>query len=104
MVPEARHARWFEKLGQAHSLPLTGHDEYEAETFFPMLAYARFPEPRATSYQGGPAARAERVTATRDAACSCGHLRLQVSGEPCSVSMCHCLSCQLRKELVASAV
>jgi hypothetical protein len=33
----ARDARWFEKPGQGHSLPLTGTDEYEAETFFPML-------------------------------------------------------------------
>lgn len=31
----ARDARWFEKPGQGHSLPLTGGDEYEAETFFP---------------------------------------------------------------------
>ncbi len=36
-VMNARDARWFEKPGQGHSLPLTGHDEYEAETFFPML-------------------------------------------------------------------
>jgi hypothetical protein len=33
-------ARWFEKPGQGHSLPLTGDDEYEAETFFPMLGMA----------------------------------------------------------------
>ena len=36
-VLNARDARWFEKPGQGHSLPLTGDDEYEAETFFPML-------------------------------------------------------------------
>jgi len=36
-VMNARDARWFEKPGMGHSLPLTGHDEYEAETFFPML-------------------------------------------------------------------
>jgi uncharacterized cupin superfamily protein len=36
-VMNARDARWFEKPGQGHSLPLTGNDEYEAETFFPML-------------------------------------------------------------------
>ena len=33
----ARDARWIEKPGQGHNLPLTGADEYEAETFFPML-------------------------------------------------------------------
>ena len=33
----ARDARWFDKPGQGHSLPFTGVDEYEAETFFPML-------------------------------------------------------------------
>jgi len=36
-VLNAREARWFDKPGQGYSLPLTGNDEYEAETFFPML-------------------------------------------------------------------
>jgi uncharacterized cupin superfamily protein len=36
-VVNARDARWFEKPGLGYSLPLTGADEYEAETFFPML-------------------------------------------------------------------
>ena len=36
-VLNARDARWFDKPGQGFSLPLTGNDEYEAETFFPML-------------------------------------------------------------------
>jgi mannose-6-phosphate isomerase-like protein (cupin superfamily) len=35
-----RDGRWFGKPGQGHSLPLTGDDEYEAETFFPMLGMA----------------------------------------------------------------
>ncbi|MEP6892992.1 MAG: cupin domain-containing protein [Gaiellaceae bacterium] len=39
-VMNARDARWFEKPGQGHSLPLTGYDEFEAETFFPMLGIA----------------------------------------------------------------
>ncbi len=39
-VLNARDARWFEKPGQGHSLPLTGNDAYEAETFFPMLGMA----------------------------------------------------------------
>jgi hypothetical protein len=33
---------------------------------------------------------------TREAACSCGQLRLTVEGEPLSVSICHCLACQRR--------
>jgi uncharacterized cupin superfamily protein len=36
-VMNAREARWFDKPGQGHNLPLTGSDEYESETFFPML-------------------------------------------------------------------
>jgi mannose-6-phosphate isomerase-like protein (cupin superfamily) len=36
-VLNACAARWYGKPGQGHSLPLTGTDEYEAETFFPML-------------------------------------------------------------------
>jgi len=40
LVLNARDARWFDKPGQGHSVPLTGHDEYEAETFFPMLGMA----------------------------------------------------------------
>jgi mannose-6-phosphate isomerase-like protein (cupin superfamily) len=39
-VMNAREARWFENPGRGHSLPLTGHDEYEAETFFAMLGMA----------------------------------------------------------------
>ena len=36
-VMNARDARWFHKPGQGDSLPLTGNDEFEAETYFPML-------------------------------------------------------------------
>ncbi len=39
-VLNARDARWIEKPGHGHSVPLTGVDEYEAETFFPMLGMA----------------------------------------------------------------
>ena len=39
-VLNARDARWNEKPGQGFSLPLTGDDEYKAETFFPMLGMA----------------------------------------------------------------
>lgn len=39
-VVNAREARWIERPGQGHSLPLTGADAYEAETFFPMLGMA----------------------------------------------------------------
>ena len=34
--------------------------------------------------------------ATREAACHCGQLRLEVDGDPFVVSMCHCLACQRR--------
>ena len=33
---------------------------------------------------------------TREAACSCGQLRLVADGEPVRISMCHCLACQRR--------
>jgi uncharacterized cupin superfamily protein len=36
-VLNARDGRWFRKPGRGDGLPLTGCDEYEAETFFPML-------------------------------------------------------------------
>ena len=39
-VLNARDARWFDKPGQGHSVPLTGNDEYEVENFFPMLGMA----------------------------------------------------------------
>ena len=32
----------------------------------------------------------------REAACSCGQLRLEAAGDPFVVSMCHCLACQRR--------
>ena len=34
--------------------------------------------------------------ATRDAACHCGQLRLEVDGDPFVVSICSCLACQRR--------
>jgi hypothetical protein len=34
--------------------------------------------------------------ATRQAACHCGQLRLEVDGEPFAVSICNCLACQRR--------
>ena len=36
-VLNAREARWFHRPGRGASLPLTGCDELEAETYFPML-------------------------------------------------------------------
>jgi uncharacterized cupin superfamily protein len=39
-VMNALDARWFDTPGHRHSVPLTGCDEYEAETFFPMLGMA----------------------------------------------------------------
>lgn len=39
-VLPAREARWFETPGMGFGLPLTGVDEREAETFFPMLGMA----------------------------------------------------------------
>jgi hypothetical protein len=33
---------------------------------------------------------------TREAACHCGQLRLDVTGEPQNVSICNCLACQRR--------
>ena len=32
--------------------------------------------------------------ATREAACSCGQLRLTAEGDPTRISMCHCLACR----------
>ena len=34
--------------------------------------------------------------ATREAACSCGQLKLVAEGEPSRISVCHCLACQRR--------
>ena len=33
---------------------------------------------------------------TREAACSCGQLRLWAEGDPVRASICHCLACQRR--------
>jgi hypothetical protein len=33
---------------------------------------------------------------TREAACSCGQLRVEVEGDPLGVSICHCRACQRR--------
>ena len=39
-VLDVRKARWSDKPEQGWSVSLTGRDEYEAETFFPMLGMA----------------------------------------------------------------
>jgi uncharacterized cupin superfamily protein len=39
-VLNVRDARWSDKPGMAYNCALTGRDEYEAETFFPMLGMA----------------------------------------------------------------
>jgi hypothetical protein len=36
------------------------------------------------------------MTMERQAACSCGRLRIRLAGEPRLVSSCHCLACQRR--------
>jgi uncharacterized cupin superfamily protein len=36
-VLNAKDARWFHRPSRGDSLPLTGYDEFEAETYFPML-------------------------------------------------------------------
>jgi hypothetical protein len=36
------------------------------------------------------------IMPSRDAACSCGQLRLTADGDPVRISMCHCLACQRR--------
>src|ERR1043166_6792707 len=33
---------------------------------------------------------------SREATCHCGQLRLEVTGEPLAVSICHCFACQRR--------
>ena len=49
---------------------------------------------------GVPAERAQAlgfaVMATRDAACHCGQLQLEVEGDPFAVSICSCRACQRR--------
>ena len=40
---------------------------------------------------------------TRTASCSCGQLRVTVTGEPVRVSVCHCLACQQRTGSVFGA-
>jgi hypothetical protein len=32
----------------------------------------------------------------REAACSCGNLRIRLEGDPLRISSCHCLACQRR--------
>jgi uncharacterized cupin superfamily protein len=39
-VMNARDARWVHRPGRGDNLPLTGSDEFEAETYFPMLGMA----------------------------------------------------------------
>ena len=45
----------------------------------------------------------ERTVTPRHAACSCGQLEVEVSGEPVRISICHCLECQRRTGSVFGA-
>jgi hypothetical protein len=38
----------------------------------------------------------------RNAACSCGQIRLAIDGEPSRIAICHCLECQRRTGAVIS--
>jgi hypothetical protein len=49
---------------------------------------------RATA--AGQTERETMTENTRTARCSCGQLRVTVTGEPTRVSVCHCLECQKR--------
>lgn len=40
----------------------------------------------------------------RTASCSCGQLRIEVSGEPLGVGVCHCFACQRRTGSVFAAL
>ncbi len=40
----------------------------------------------------------------RTASCSCGQLRIEVSGAPLGVGVCHCLACQRRTGSVFAAL
>ena len=75
-VLNARDARWFHKPGQGYSLPLTGADEHEAETFFPMLGMAiRVVDP------GEPTATYHWETEQEDFLVLSGEALLIVEGE-----------------------
>jgi hypothetical protein len=41
---------------------------------------------------------------TRIGSCSCGQLRIEVTGEPLGVGVCHCLACQRRTGSVFAAL
>lgn len=41
---------------------------------------------------------------TRTASCCCGQLKIEVSGEPRGVGVCHCLACQQRTGSVFAAL
>lgn len=41
---------------------------------------------------------------SRTASCTCGQLRIEVSGEPRGVGVCHCLACQRRTGSVFAAL
>jgi hypothetical protein len=53
------------------------------------------PRPIELSTPGASAFRVN-VEMTREAACHCGQLRLEVEGDPLATSICHCLACQRR--------
>lgn len=54
------------------------------------------PQPRVVAKRKISSGRKVTCMTDREAACSCGQLRLTPKGDPVRVSMCHCLECQRR--------
>ena len=44
------------------------------------------------------------IDPTRTAQCACGQLRIEVTGDPLGVGVCHCLACQRRTGSVFAAL
>src|SRR5262245_45069522 len=59
-------------------------------------SYARLPGDQAVAELVGVQAVCFAAMTARDAACHCGQLRLQVEGEPLTISICNCRACQRR--------
>ena len=61
-----------------------------------IVAVRLDPQPRVEAKPKISSGRKVTCMTDREAACSCGQLRLTPKGDPVRVSMCHCLECQRR--------
>src|SRR6478672_567504 len=96
-APDARIPKCWRTLRYStSSSPTLGHLlTRSSHPFLPDDRSQMIPQ-AASPASAPPGSPRIRPMTTREAACSCGQLRVEATGDPVRISLCHCLACQRR--------